>query len=165
MLARRAVKRHPGGVTVRLAAGEERFIEDVVRTIVALVDGVDADRPLDALQGRLLPRAYDDPLEQAEFADTMMGALVEGKMDALRAVHASLSRGVTARGSWSVDLEHDDAAAWLAVVNDGRLVLGRLAGITTEADWDTLPDEQPDQAAMLGYLGWLQEQLVEALLG
>ena len=61
-------------------------------------------------------------------------------------------------------LEPDDVQAWLAVLNDVRLVLGTRLEIT-EDDWDVTPDDPRAGAYnVYAWLTHLQGDLVDQLL-
>ena len=75
----RLVRHADGGVRVTLPTAERALLEDMVRTIREVIAGVDADTPHDEVVGRLFPRAYEDPLEQMEYADTAIDLLAEAK--------------------------------------------------------------------------------------
>jgi len=49
--------------------------------------GVDADTPHDEVVGRLFPRAYEDPLEQMEYADTAIDLLAAGNTTVAEPAH------------------------------------------------------------------------------
>jgi hypothetical protein len=65
---------------------------------------------------------------------------------------------------WSVDITEDEAGAWLGALNDLRLALGVRLGITEDFEGDIDPsDPRAPALHILSYLGWLEENLVEAL--
>ena len=117
---------------------------------------------------RLFPPAYkDDPDAQAEFARLMTGDLLDGKRAALASVAATLERGSTKRSAWRVRISGDEAQDWLAVLNDARLTLGTRLDVTEES-YDRRHDpDDPESAAheVFRYLGYLEEYLVETLMG
>ncbi len=66
-----------------------------------------------------------------------------------------------------VRLKTEDAQAWLRALNDVRLSLGVVLGVTDDFDdqMEDLSDDDP-RAAYVGvyqWLGYLQESLVESL--
>lgn len=156
---RRGVRRIAGGVRVRLTPDER----DVLSTIPAqLRDVFRGEAGPDELLARLFPPAYDDAAAEAEFHLTRGSELAELRSETLDRFLTSMLKGEDHRAHWVVELDWDEAHAWLQVVNDSRLVLATAEGITTEADWD-IPPETP-QRLLLHWLGWLQEQLVQALM-
>ena len=62
-------------------------------------------------------------------------------------------------------LDEEQMAAWLGALNDLRLVLGTRLNVTEDMHPDDLSDEDPraHSLALYYYLGWLEEQVVEAL--
>ncbi len=82
----------------------------------------------------------------------------------LDVVTKTLDRGTVSLRRWTVDLTEDEAAAWLGALNDLRLALGVRLGITEDFDGDVDPSD-PNAPALnvLSYLGWLEENLVDAL--
>jgi len=119
--------------------------------------------PEDPVLARLLPDAYgDDPEAAGEFRRYTEQGLRSGKVDAARTVLATLpSNGGRVR------LSAGDAEAWLRSLNDVRLALGVVLGITEdyEHEFSELDPEDPREAYLHVYdwLTFLQETLVRAL--
>jgi hypothetical protein len=111
----------------------------------------------DASLRRLFPPAYaDDPQREAEFRDLVRDELLAEKRAALRVVEETADAD---------RLTEEQVTAWLAALNDLRLVLGTRLDVTEEMYEEGLPDHDPRAAsfAVYGYLGWLEEQVVAAL--
>jgi uncharacterized protein DUF2017 len=111
----------------------------------------------DASLRRLFPPAYaDDPQREAEFRDLVRDELLAEKRAALRVVEETADAD---------RLTEEQVTAWLAALNDLRLVLGTKLDVTEEMYEEGLPDRDPRAAsfAVYGYLGWLEEQVVAAL--
>jgi Domain of unknown function (DUF2017) len=150
-------------VRVRLGHDEVAILKglpDQLRTVLG--EGVD-----EPVNQRLFPPAYLDvaDVEQdAEYHRLMHDDLVKEKLANLDLVGATLARGSTGVRRWTVELTGEEAAAWLAVINDLRLALGVRLDITEDYDGD-VDDSDPRAPALrlLSYLGWLEEQLVDAL--
>ena len=158
-LSRSGVRRISGGVRVRLTPDER----DVLATIPAqLRDVFTGEAGSDDLLTRLFPPAYDDAVAEAEYHLTRGGELGARRSETLDRYLTSFAKGDDHRAHWIVDLDWDEAHAWLQVVNDSRLVLATAAGIRTEADWEA-PIDTPERL-LLHWLGWFQEQLVSALM-
>lgn len=116
------------------------------------------------LRGRLFPPAYDDDEHESEFRRMVDDDLVAERRAALDTVLRTLDEGHSRPGRWSVTLDTEAAQAWLTVLQDTRLVLAQVVGITTEADWEREPTEaEPDQL-VLWHVGMLQEELLEVLM-
>jgi hypothetical protein len=150
-------------VRVRLAQDELavlRGLPDQLRTVL----GEDEDEPVNR---RLFPPAYLDVADierDVEYRRLMHDDLVSEKLANLDLVTGSLERGSTSVRRWTVELTDEEAAAWLGVINDLRLALGVRLDITEDYDGD-VDDTDPRAPAfrLLSYLGWLEEQLLEAL--
>jgi len=126
------------------------------------------DGPLDDPAGRrLFPAAYLDPTEEAaetEWKAMVHPDLMRQRLDALAVVAASLERSTRQGDFIELELEPDDVQAWLAVLNDVRLVLGTRLEIT-EDDGDVAADDP--RAAAYGVYAWLthlQGALIDQLL-
>lgn len=122
-----------------------------------------AELPADPILARLLPDAYaDDAGAAAEFRRYTEVSLRSGKVAAARTVLETLPPD-----GGEVRLGEADAQAWLRALNDVRLSLGVVLGVTDDFDEqvDELSAEDP-RAAYVGvyqWLAYLQESLVEAL--
>jgi hypothetical protein len=159
-----AFKRVGGGrVRVRLAQDEVavlRGLPDQLRTVLGEGEGEPVNR-------RLFPPAYLDVADverDAEYRRLMHDDLVKEKLANLDLVIGSLERGSASVRRWTVELTDEEATAWLGVLNDLRLALGVRLDITEDFDGD-VDDADPRAPALrlLSYLGWLEEQLLDAL--
>jgi len=122
-----------------------------------------AEPPEDPVLARLLPDAYgDDPEAAGEFRRYTEHGLRSGKVAAARTVLETLP----ATGG-RVRLSPGDAEAWLRSLNDVRLALGVLLGITEDYDRelaDVAPgDSRTAYLQVYDWLTYLQETLVRAL--
>jgi hypothetical protein len=190
-------RRTPRGVSARFTAAEAGILRNLVAQVADLVGGpgsadappagsqdgpgeaADAGLPMDlaailATDGpsappedpvlaRLLPDAYgNDPDAAGEFRRYTEPGLRSGKVEAARTVLATLP----AAGG-RVRLSAGDAEAWLRSLNDVRLALGVVLGITEdyEREFASIDPEDPRQAYLHVYdfLTFLQETLVRAL--
>jgi hypothetical protein len=150
-------------VRVRLAQDEVailRGLPDQLRSVLA--EG--GDEPVNR---RLFPPAYLDVADiehDTEFHRLMHDDLVTEKLANLDLVTDTLARGSTSVRRWTVELTDEEATAWLGVLNDLRLALGVRLDITEDFDGD-VDDTDPRAPALrlLSYLGWLEEQLLDAL--
>jgi hypothetical protein len=150
-------------VRVRLGHDEVailRGLPDQLRTVLAEGTG-------EPVNQRLFPPAYLDVADverDAEYHRLMHDDLVKEKLANLDLLAATLARGSTTVRRWTVELTADEAAAWLGVINDLRLALGVRLDITE--DYDGEVDHHDPRAPafhLLSYLGWLEEQLLDAL--
>ncbi len=150
-------------VRVRLAQDEVavlRGLPDQLRSVLA--EGED-----EPVNQRLFPPAYLDVADiehDTEYHRLMHDDLVSEKLANLDLVTNTLARGTSSVRRWSVELTEEEAAAWLGVLNDLRLALGVRLDITEDYDGE-VDDADPRAPAfrLLSYLGWLEEQLLDAL--
>ncbi len=111
----------------------------------------------DAALVRLFPPGYaDDPKLDAEYRELVHDDLVAHHMASLAVMEETIEAD---------RLSEDQLASWLGALNDLRLVLGTQLDVTEDLDPQALPDDDPRAPAyaLYFYLGWLQEQVVEAL--
>jgi hypothetical protein len=122
-------------------------------------------RPADPILARLFPDAYaDDDDAAAEFRRLAQGDLSAGKLAALETLRSSIGE----RGG-DVTLDEEAAGHWLTGLNDLRLTLGTLVGVTDDNtdELAALPRSDPraDLFAIYDFITYLQGTLVEALAG
>ena len=148
---RRPFKPHRDGVAVRLSAVEREFLLG----LPVLLEDVDS-RPDDPAYARLHVEAYPDDSEaQSDMAEYSGSQLAEA-----RAVEPAQFTA-TLEADPSV-LSPDEAEGWLTVLGDARLALAARLEIT-EPGWEETDEEDPARIT-LGFLSFLQDQLVEVLM-
>ena len=150
--AGRRVKRTRRGDFELHLPREER---DVLRTLPSQLRSILPTE--DPGVGRLFPPAYaDDPDRSAEFHRLVRDDLLAGHLEALQ----TMEETVDARR-----LTEEQLVSWLGALNDLRLVLGTKLDVTEETYEQDIPEDHPDAPgiALYLYLGWLEEQVVEAL--
>lgn len=106
---------------------------------------------------RLFPPAYtDDPARQKEYEGLVSPELTRERLDALAIVERTVDAS---------QLSQEEITAWLGALNDLRLILGTRLEVTEELYEEGLPEDDPRSPAfaLFAYLGWLEEQIVEAL--
>lgn len=145
-----------GGFSLRIPAAEREVLATLPGTLRSLLVSGDAEDP--AVR-RLYPSAFpDDEEASTEFASIVHDDLLEQRLAAIdtmeRTVHAE-------------HLTEDELVAWLAALNDLRLVLGTRLAVTEEA---TAADFAGDPGSESGYelyryLSYLEEYVVRALSG
>jgi hypothetical protein len=119
--------------------------------------------PEDPVLARLLPDAYrDDPEAAGEFRRYTEQGLRSGKVAAAQTVLDTLPAG-----GGHVRLGREDAQAWLRSLNDVRLAIGTVLGITEDyedemeaASW---ADPRSAYLEVYHWLGYVQDSLVRAL--
>ena len=151
------------GELLELLGDGDDVPDDPIAAMVGIGSG-DAETPADPALARLLPDAYgDDPAAAADFRRYTEADLRAGKRAAASAVVARLQPLVDEGGKLLLD--RDEADAWLAWLNDVRLVLGTRLDVTEDMYDDELPPDDPRAPVMgiYGWLGWLQESLISCL--
>ena len=152
-LSRRIQRTRKGELRLRLPAAERdvlRAVPDQLRTLLT-------EQPDDPSLYRLFPAAYrDDPEREEEYRGLMHDELLEHHLTSLRVMRETVDAD---------RLTEEQAAAWLSAMNDLRLVLGTRLEVTEENHVEEIDPGDPRAAslAMYSYLGFLEEQLVEAL--
>ncbi|MEY2477135.1 MAG: hypothetical protein QOG87_2450 [Actinomycetota bacterium] len=153
MLGKRVKRTRKGEYQLRLPP-EER---DLLRGLPGQLKGlIDTDDP--SLR-RLFPPAYkDDPALEAEYRHYMADDLVASHQAALDVMEETID---------AEQLGEEQLVGWLGALNDLRLVLGTRLDVTEDMyEREMDPDDPRAPAfAVYSYLGWLQEQVVDALSG
>jgi hypothetical protein len=175
-------KRHGSNSYVAEFAENEREIlinlaEQIIELLAERVDHGHED-PLAAMVGitshdappedevlhRLLPNAYQDKVDSAEFRRYTESTLRNKKQAHAMAMRMYLKSAKDG----TVDLDHDSANAWLGAVNDIRLALGVRLNVQerTSDELELLAPDDPLRGVYIvyGWLGWLQEGLLAALM-
>jgi hypothetical protein len=187
-------RRTRDGVSARFTAAQAVIIRNLVSQVAELVSGDALDQPEtppgprpatsdlgelagvepfelggpvtapdDPVLARLLPDGYrDDPVAAGEFRQYTEPDLRAGKVAAASTVLSTLP----ASGG-RVRLAGEAAQDWLRALNDVRLAIGTVLGVTEDHP-DELPGADPEdpRSAYLGvyhWLGYLQDSLVRAL--
>ena len=161
-------ERRGDGVLVSLDPNELELLRNVPTELQGVLSGPASKD--DPVYNRLFPSAYLDPTEEnaeREWQELVHPELLRERLAALELVIATLDRAVTKRGRAEVELAPDEVDAWLHVLNDARLALGTRLGISEDPEEGEIDPSDPEAAAhaMYGWLTWLQNELVETLLG
>ena len=152
-----------GQIIEILAERVDVFDKDPLAEMVGIT-GHDSP-PDDEVLLRLLPNAYADPVESSEFRRYTESTLRSKKRSDSMDMRSRLLEPI---GS-NILLDRDGAQSWLGALNDMRLSLGvRLnADKHTYEHFEMLSPEDPMAAvfAVYSWLGWIQESLINALMG
>lgn len=106
---------------------------------------------------RLFPPAYGDDREMsAEFDRLMREDLLARHMRAVEVLESTVEAS---------RLDEEQLTEWLGAINDLRLVLGTRLDVTEDMYEQEMTEDDPRLPlfALFQYLGWLEEQVVEAL--
>jgi len=144
-MLRRSVKRlRSGRYQLRLSPDERDVLRTLPGQLRALVSGDDPS------VRRLFPPAYlEDAAAEAEYRRLMREDLIERRRASLDIMAATID---------ATDLDEEQLTAWLAALNDLRLVFGTQLDVSE----DELRLDTPAHA-LYYYLGYLQEEIVSAL--
>lgn len=154
-------------VVVRFESDEVAALQDLAGQLLALLSGGAPPYGADPVRDRLFPRAYLDPTEDAaetDFQSVVHEDLVQAKSASVGALAASLRSAADGRGRVKLVLDPEGVQEWVAALNDVRLAIGAVIGVT-EDEFD-VDEDDPRHAGFVTYdwLTWLQGSLVETLL-
>ena len=152
-LRARIKRRRRGDFELNLTPEERSALRSLPSQLRTLLEEDDEDPSL----RRLFPVAYpDDPLREEEYRSLVRRGLSDGRLRSLETMERTLD---------ATRLDEEQLLAWLGAMNDLRLVLGTRLDVTE--DMEDVPDDDPRAPAFALYyfLGWLEEQAVEALSG
>ena len=157
MALERVRRTRKGEFLVRLTVSEREAIRGVPGMLRELL--TDADPATDPALQRLFPSAYvDDPERSAEFAHMVHDDLLAQRLAAVDTMERTIEAD---------RLSADEVTAWLATINDVRLMLGVRLEVTessTPLDFDD-DDDRAASYAVYAFLSWLEEDVVSALAG
>jgi hypothetical protein len=140
-----------GDFELHLSREERTILRELPEQLRALLS---SDDP--ALE-RVFPPAYPDEEElQAEYEGLVRGDLLRQRLGSADVMERTIDSSRVTEG---------ELLAWLSALNDLRLILGTKLGATEDDDPETIADDDPlaSSYALYHYLGWLEEQVVEAL--
>ena len=151
--------------------------QQIIELLSERVDQHDQD-PLAALVGitvhdsppddevllRLLPNAYADGVDAAEFR-----RYTESVLRTKKQAHAmSIRTMLMSSEDGSIELNHELANAWLGGINDIRLALGVRLNVekNSHEELELLAPDDPMRGVygVYSWLGWLQGNLLQALM-
>ncbi len=154
LFRRRVERQRDGSYRVRLGDGERRLLGSLPAQLSTLVEA----EPDDPWLQRLFPTAYPkDPEREEEWRLLMSVDLHDRRRAQLRTL---------AETAGATSLAEDELLTWSQALNDLRLYLGTrldLTEETTDADFDDEHDR--DLYLLYSWLGYLQEEVIEALSG
>lgn len=149
-----------GAIHMTLDAEESRMLRNLLDEMkIALQEEGAMD---DAVVERLFPAAYADPDDARAFSDLVGDELKAGKLQALENAAEALGES----GDVDLVLQVSEVDPWLTLLTDLRLAIGTRAGVTEETmEGDLDPSTNPDAPvlALLHWLGWMQESLLEGI--
>jgi Domain of unknown function (DUF2017) len=147
-------RRNDGAIEV---AFPDWLREEIGNLLGQLRQLMTTDAPADDRLERLFPPAYPDDAEaEAEYQGFMRVELVSSRLAAIDKVEATL---------FDEQINDEQLTAWMAAINDVRLVLGTLLGVTEEMDHASLDDKDPNFGGFLLYdqLTFVLGEIIEVL--
>lgn len=158
-----------GKITVSLTDREAGLLRGLIGEYLEVLDTQKASTSSGAIDPsdkervmqRLFPEAsLDDERVRAEYSQLARDSLEHDK----RTNAQTALRSLGPAGPWKGTLSSEERDSWLVILTDLRLVIGTRLDVTEET-MSIEPDPNDPQQwpiALLHYLGWLQETLVEA---
>jgi hypothetical protein len=163
-------RRRGGGATVRFDGVEIAALRDLASQVDQLFAGGVPEHGADPIRDRLFPRAYIDPTAdeaETDFQSVVHEDLVRAKSEAVAALLADLDASTDRHDRVTLQLDPPAIEQWVGALNDVRLTLGVVLGVTEDdAVDDDLPADDPRAAGIATYhwLTWVQGTLVEVLM-
>ena len=164
---------------LELLSEEEGKSSDPLLAMVGI--STNDELPDDPVLARLLPNAYEDPKDAAEFRRYTEDGAREKKKAHAHAIRDCLigvlddhaldlnSPGLDKRQEVQIVLRGELIQAWLMGINDLRLSLGVRLKITQNSHevYSKMGEDKPERALynLFAWLGWLQEMLLTTLAG
>lgn len=149
------------------------MLEQVAQLLGETIEASPGENPL---AERLFPRAYLDPTEEeaeTQWQELVHGDLVRDKLAALTAIMGALGVATPVEdatpaegGIVEIVLDKEGEAQLLGVLNDARLALGGMLGVTDDPDDRGPAPDDPRAALYYLYLDLteIQGALVDLLL-
>jgi hypothetical protein len=152
-----AVDKAGDRLRLRLEPGEVEVLRQLIDELLDVLRREEAD---DRVSQRLFPDAYDSAEDTAAYNELVSDQLRRDKIGSLQEVRNDLGRdGV------DITLSRPSSERWLTVLTDVRLALGTRLEMTEQkmaADLDP-QDPQAPWLAVLHWLGWVQESMLQAM--
>lgn len=152
-----AVDRAGDQLRLRLEPGEAEVLRQLIDELLEVLRTEEADDPVSQ---RLFPDAYDSAEDTAAYNELVSDQLRRDKIASLQGVRNDLGHGEV-----DVSLSRQSSEIWLTALTDLRLALGTRLDMTEEkmaADLDP-QDPQAPWLAVLHWLGWMQESMLQAM--
>lgn len=150
MLRARVARSGDGTFRVRLSAEERALLRTLAGQLRELLTTGE-----DPVLRRLFPPAYaDDPAQDAEWRAMVGDDLLARRLRAVDLLESTVEEK---------RLSEEQLTAWMAAVNDVRLVLGTKLDV--DEDMDDIDPDDPDAPLLAAYawLGWVLSDVVDAL--
>lgn len=140
----------------------DNHVEDPLAAMVGITSH--DSPPEDEVLLRLLPNAYADQVDAAEFRRYTESTLRAKKFGHSMSMRINLKSAIDG----IIEIDHDGANDWLGAMNDIRLALGVRLNVEQHSheELELLAPDDPMRGvyAVYSWLGWLQESLIVALM-
>jgi len=156
-LRRRIRPARGGGYQLRLAAEERALLTALPPQLISLLDEAGEAEPdeLPVALRRLFPPAYTtDPDAERGFVSMTREDLLEHHRESLETMSA------TAEATW---LDQNQLMQWLGALNDLRLCLGSLLGVTEDATAPPASETHQVEWVAYLYMSGLQDEIIDLL--
>jgi hypothetical protein len=149
---------HKDGVRLVFDADESHLFVQLAKEYASVLE----QERSGPVHERLYPAAYEDDNDEAKYKDLIGDSLSTHKLEAL----ATVTKAVRKRGT-DVIISVDEFDAWLQTITDMRLVIGTRLDVDEARMSEVVSPRDPDAHALavLHWLGWLTEGLIEARNG
>jgi hypothetical protein len=160
--------RRAGACVAHFDARESNLLQQLFTEVLTLLsEGFDRTDPVIS---RLFPDLYrDDPVGSAELREFTDPDLKTAKLEQAGEVLATLPQE-----AGLVRLDDEQAATWLRALTDVRIAIGLRLDVADDTDIQQEIDEavlvnptssRVELLSVYAYLGYLQESLLDALVG
>ncbi len=156
------VRRSGDHVRLDLEEFELELLRTLPEEVRSLLVDEDSDDPA---YRRLFPAcAPDEEDVDAEVRRLIHDDVLRERLDGLDAVAEILERAEPRRGRHRVELDEEEAALFLGVLNDVRLTLGARIGMEHIERTDIDPDHPAASTlAVMDHLAWMQESILRVV--
>ncbi|MGH9297013.1 MAG: DUF2017 family protein [Acidimicrobiales bacterium] len=155
-MSRRRIRpaKRGAGCDLKLPAEERRLLETLPTELSSVIAALDSSAPVPEALRRLFPRAYvsDEEAQQAYAAATHV-ELAESHRVALETLAST---------AHETSLTSEQMGEWMSALNDLRLVLGTVLGVSDHDEW-LPPGPAESEVVIYHYLTMLQSELIEAM--
>ncbi len=159
-LLRGPVRRKGGGFTIVLGDDEAAIIRRLTSELRSLLTDDDPNEQARTLIARLFPVAYpDDEEKEVEYQRLMREELVASKLAAFDIMDDAVTDDDV--------IDEGRLVAVMQSINTIRLVLGAMLDVSDDPDREEVAAgfEDSHEYALYGYLSWLLDHCVTALMG
>lgn len=157
----RVERKNDGRVLVTLPLSEAILLQSLPARLRALLENPDFTQRAVA---RLFPAAYADSQKDLEYRRLLGDDLQRRKLESVEVFERTLTDSKLWRGKVRLSIRPEEFDAWLSCVNDLRLTIGAELDIREETWSKHFDPKSPaaEEMALLHYLSWLEELLLEA---